>query len=297
MTHSIVIVTMNRPHELRRLLASLQHQSRPPDDILIIDAGADSNLAAVFPDADNRIRRIRMRPGLSAQRNRGLDEAPGDIVTFVDDDAELTPEYAETVLGCFAREKDLVAASGVNRAAVRPGLIEHTLRRLLGVQTGCGLYRMRYSGFPDVGAVVRRRVTAEVLPSTVLSLRREACRGLRFEEYWLSGAPLGLDTGRCFGEDVFFTRQLAQRGRMAVFPEAEYTHAGSPANRESLYVTQALYVFALRWISNSAASGIGRAARLWALFGQLMINTAQSIRYRNADYLRGWIRAMRVKMG
>lgn len=286
---------MNRQRELQRLLASLRQQTHPAEEILIIDAG-NAELTEECSDTVLRIRRIRVRPGISAQRNRGLDEAHCDILTFIDDDAELTPRYSETVLRRFRDEADLVALAGSNRAATCPGPVELALRRLLGVQTGCGSFRMRFSGFPDVAAAVPRRIAAEVLPSTVLSLRREVCRGLRFEEYWLSGAPLGLTTGRCFGEDLYFTHQLAKRGRMTVLDDAEYSHIESPVNRESLWTTQALYVFAMRWISDQTAAGTGRAARLWALFGQLLINTAQSIRYRESGYLRGYVRALRAKL-
>lgn len=286
---------MNRPRELQRLFASLRQQSHPADEILIIDAGT-AEFTAAFADIVPGVRHIKVQPGIAAQRNRGLDEARGDIVTFIDDDAELTPLYLETVLRRFNEETDLVALAGSNRAARCPGPVELALRRLLGIQTGCGSFRMRYSGFPDVAAAVPRRIAAELLPSTVLSLRRAACRDLRFEEYWLSGTPLGLATGRCFGEDLFFTHQLAKRGRMAVLDDAVFSHIESPANRESLFITQALYVFAMRWISDQTAAGMGRAARLWALFGQMLINTAQSIRYRESGYLRGYVRAMRAKL-
>ncbi len=298
MTHAIVIVTMNRAAELELALQSVLEQSIAVDEILVIDGGtavAQDELPSAF--ADPRIRWIRMEPGLSAQRNRGLQEAHSDILTFMDDDAVLSPGYVQQVMDVFMEEPSTVAVGGINIAAQFPGGVERLFRSLLGVQTGCGPNRMRRSGFPYMGFVPKRRTEVGILPSTVLSLRRSACEGLRFEEYWLSGAPLGLQTGRCFGEDVQFTAQLAKRGLLCLTPEAIFRHEPSSRNRESTYVTQALYVSAMRWISKQHAQGAaGRLLRLWALFGQLAINLAQSVRYTDAGYVRGWMRAMSAGM-
>ncbi len=296
MKHSLVIVTMNRPFELKRLLLSVLQQTRLPDEIVIVDAGQGSEAAEAVPELDDRLRVIPGTIGISAQRNRGLDEARGDIITYVDDDAQLSAEYCEISLGYFEREADIVALSGINTAAVFPGRLQRWLRRLFAVQTGCASYLIRRSGIPDVGAHPDSRLNAEVLPAGALSLRRAACHGLRFEEYWLSGIPLGFETGRCFGEDVFFTYQLSRRGTMIVIPEAEFSHIDSMHNRESVFVTQALYVFALRWISDAITFGPRRLLRLWALAGQCAINVAQTLRYRDSAYLRGYIRAMCAKM-
>jgi hypothetical protein len=290
---------MNRAAELELALQSALEQSIAVDEILVIDGGtaaAQDELPPAF--ADPRIRRIRMEPGLSAQRNRGLQEAHSDILTFMDDDAVLSPEYVQHVMGVFMEEPDTVAVGGINIAARFPGRVERLFRSLLGVQTGCGPNRMRRSGFPDVGFVPKRKSLVGVLPSTVLSLRSSACQGLQFEEYWLSGVPLGMQTGRCFGEDVHFTAQLAERGRLCIVPAAVFRHDPSPRNRESTYVTQALYVFAMRWISKQHAKGTaGRFLRPVALLGQLAINLAQCVRYADTGYIRGWLRAMSSGMG
>jgi glycosyltransferase involved in cell wall biosynthesis len=299
MTHSIVIVTMNRPAELDTLLGSIFEQSRPPEQILVIDGGDESAYAATFPRlADSRITRIRMTAGLSAQRNRGLEEATGDILTFVDDDAVLGPEYCARIVEACEVDSGIVALSGINAAAAYPGMFECLLRRMLLVQTGCAAYRMRISGFPDSGPV-HAAVTQEVqlLASTALSLRRTAIGGCRFEEYWLSAAPLGLATGRCFGEDMHFTWRLGSRGKLVILPSAVFFHVGSARNRESTFVTQALYVFAMRWISYQAATGlVGRAARRWALSGQFVINLLQTLRYTDTGYIRGYFKAVTTGM-
>jgi glycosyltransferase involved in cell wall biosynthesis len=287
MTHSVVIVTRNRPHEVERLLRALAEQTVVPDEVLLIDA-SDAAVDGERPHIPEglALRMIPSRAGLSAQRNIGLREARGEILTYFDDDAVPANVYCERVLSMFRSDDSVVALGGINKDLPRVGALEYALRVVLQVQTRRGTHGYRRSGFPD-----------RMLPSTALSLRRIACDGLSFEERWLSGEPLGLATGRCFGEDAYFTAQLAERGTMRLCPGAAFRHVPSSRTRESTFITQALYVYSLRWISDRAArTRWARALRVWALLGQGMINLAQSLRFAHAGYLRGYLRALRAPL-
>lgn len=297
MTHSVVIVTRNRPHEVQRLLRALAEQTVVPDEVLLIDA-SDAAVDGEPPHLAEglALRIIPSHAGLSAQRNIGLREARGDILTYFDDDAVPASEYCERILSLFRSDDSAVALGGINLDLPRVGAMEYALRVILQVQTRRGTHGYRRSGIPDpTGPYDATRV--HLLPSTALSLRRAACAGLSFEERWLSGEPLGLATGRCFGEDAYFTAQLAERGTLRLCPGAAFRHVPSSRTRESTFITQALYVYSLRWISDRAArTRLARALRLWALLGQGVINLAQSLRFAHAGYLRGYLRAMRAPL-
>jgi hypothetical protein len=110
---SIVIPTCNRAHLLGRALSSALPHAGPEDEILVIDDGSTDNTEAVVRQfRDPRVRFVRqVRCGAGAARNRGVREAAGDLIAFLDDDDEWLPfkldlqrrllAGAPSVLFCF----------------------------------------------------------------------------------------------------------------------------------------------------------------------------------------------------
>jgi GT2 family glycosyltransferase len=92
-TISVVVPTYRRPDALARALAGLTRQADPgaPWDVLVVDnddsPGAEPVVAAAKDDFSVPIRLVREpRRGASCARNRGIAEAGGTIVAFLDDD-------------------------------------------------------------------------------------------------------------------------------------------------------------------------------------------------------------------
>lgn len=98
---SVIICTRNpRESYLVRVLEALRNQSLSKDqwELLIVDNASDQPLAGRFAlDWHPAGRHVReMEPGLTPARLRGIREAVGDILVFVDDDNVLEPTYLET---------------------------------------------------------------------------------------------------------------------------------------------------------------------------------------------------------
>jgi len=91
---SVLIVTRNRVLALRALLGCLAAQTRPGDEILVVDNascdGTAEMLAAEFPQV--RVLRQERNLGCIEGRNLGLAAAGSDIAVCVDDDATCGPE-------------------------------------------------------------------------------------------------------------------------------------------------------------------------------------------------------------
>ena len=51
-------------------------------------------------------------PGISSARNQGIQEASGDIIAFVDDDAVLPPQWAEETSRAYARDDSVIGLTG-----------------------------------------------------------------------------------------------------------------------------------------------------------------------------------------
>ena len=127
---SIVILTSNRAPLLADCLAALEKQTRPPDEILIVDNGStDGTRAMLAHRAQNptqsapfpvpvpftpsiqsipSIRSTRSTPrlrviegpragGWAAARNLGVREAGGDWVAFTDDDCIPAPDWVARI--------------------------------------------------------------------------------------------------------------------------------------------------------------------------------------------------------
>ena len=92
---SAIIPAFNRRSEILRAIASCLGQTRPPDEILVIDdASTDGTADAVRALQDSRIillRHARNR-GAAAARNTGIEAATGEWIAFLDSDDEWSPQ-------------------------------------------------------------------------------------------------------------------------------------------------------------------------------------------------------------
>ncbi len=85
---SVVIVTRDRSDDLRELLLSLRRQTRPADEIIVVDnASADGTWEMLRADfAEVKAIRADQNLGCPGGRNVGLKAAAGDIAVCLDDD-------------------------------------------------------------------------------------------------------------------------------------------------------------------------------------------------------------------
>lgn len=110
LTVSLVIVSRNRPENLRRLLVSLRFLDHPEFEVIVV---SDIDPAKDLPDLWGRekIKFIRFdAPNISQARNLGLAEASGRIAAFIDDDAVPEPSWLSHLIAPFADEQ--VGAAG-----------------------------------------------------------------------------------------------------------------------------------------------------------------------------------------
>ena len=112
---SIIIPTFNGARRIGNCLDALLEQARTREaEIVVVDDGSTDNVAEVV----SRYSGVRLvsqaNAGPAAARNRGVQEAHGEIVLFTDDDCVPTSGWLDAMPAPF-RDPEVVGAKGVYR--------------------------------------------------------------------------------------------------------------------------------------------------------------------------------------
>jgi GT2 family glycosyltransferase len=101
---SVVIPAYWSQTTLARCLEALRRQTRPPDEIIVVNSSPESETAALirgaFPEVIFEQSPVRLLP--HAARNRGVELATGDLLVFTDPDCEADPNWLAVMLAAVA---------------------------------------------------------------------------------------------------------------------------------------------------------------------------------------------------
>ncbi len=99
---SAIVITYNRSGHLGKCLASLETQTRLPDEVVVADDGSDPEHVEVIGEAISKsplkvayVRQERKGHRTAANRNNGARRSTGDYLIFIDCDAVLFPNVVE----------------------------------------------------------------------------------------------------------------------------------------------------------------------------------------------------------
>lgn len=202
-TIAIIIVTADRPAEVRRCLTALQPQLTDNVAVLVVDASADDAAEIVTRDfAQARYLRSPVRH-MCAQRNLGTRAANAEVIAFLDDDAIPQPGWL---------------------AALRRGYDDPQIASVVGA--------VREDGLPVGGAIQRTAFGRQqqidnwacAAPVEVLNGRGA---NMSFRKSVLEQAGLFDENyrGHCNGEERdVFVRVRRTGGRILYQPDAVVIH-------------------------------------------------------------------------
>lgn len=94
---SIVVPAYNAASFLKETIDSIKQQTVQEWELIVVNDGSSDNTSAIVREAaDDRIILIEQtNVGVSAARNRGLMQAKGEYIVFLDADDLLAPDFLQ----------------------------------------------------------------------------------------------------------------------------------------------------------------------------------------------------------
>jgi GT2 family glycosyltransferase len=204
-----VIPTWNRRDLLLNLFESLRAQTRPFDEIIVVDNGSTDDSAELAERAGAKVLRMGRNVGFAAAVNRGIEATTADWVAILNNDVTFERDWLEKLL-CST---ELDFATGKILQAGDPSRLDGAFDE---VSRGACASRCGY-GKPD-GPAWNQPRRIRFAPMTAAIFKRQLFRDLG-----------GLDeTFGSYMEDVDFGLRCALAGREGRYvPSAVAYHRGS----------------------------------------------------------------------
>jgi glycosyltransferase involved in cell wall biosynthesis len=184
LTVSVITPCYNGSRYLEETLRSAVGQSRPPLEVIVVDDGSSDESAAIAERFGPPVRVVRQaNQGESVARNRGLAEARGTHVLFLDADDLLAPEALARLTEAVRDQPDAVALMGCAWFTTGPAS-PHTVRHL------------RHEGFyPDIIESNFGPPNCWLTPRAVVQAAGGFCEAMRWFEDWDLWWRVGLHAG------------------------------------------------------------------------------------------------------
>jgi GT2 family glycosyltransferase len=208
MSLTAIVPVWNGRDLLSRLLASLEAQTQPATEVLVIDNGSTDGAPDVARARGYRVIGMGRNAGFAAAVNRGIRESHGDWIAVLNSDVELAPDYLAKLVAAaapFATGKIFSAGSNDRIDATFDAVCRG------GVAWRVGQGRLDGPAFSTARQTSLAPWTAIVLRADLFD--RVGLLDERFESYL---------------EDVEFGLRCAAQGIAGMFvPQATAWHRGS----------------------------------------------------------------------
>ncbi len=129
---SLVVLTYNRPHGLRRCLKSILRMRKEyiPFEVIVVDDGSTTDNGPVINDFKETLNLrflIKEHGGVASTRNFGAKAARGKLVAFIADDYLLPQNYLIDVIDFFENHQDAYVITH-NIKSIGPSIFSYVQR-------------------------------------------------------------------------------------------------------------------------------------------------------------------------
>jgi GT2 family glycosyltransferase len=222
---SVIIPTIGRRDDLRKMLRSLAEQSRLPDEVIIVgeDVGdVPSEFCTLRP-------RFIYQPGSSASHNRNAGAAASDptsdLLAFLDDDMVLEPEALAAMMRFWESGPPDLGGAGFNWVNHPPMPVPRLKRTALAKRLG--LYSDQKgavvrSGFQTTYGYVDTDMLGSWLPSGAVVYPKTIFMEYGFDNWF---------EGYSYLEDLDLSYRVSRRYKLAMVSNARINHYPSGTGR------------------------------------------------------------------
>lgn len=256
---TLTICTYNRPHFLVETLRYAIAQTRPPAQVVVVDASDNwedhkAQMQRTFAETWDKIE-LNYVPAevrsLTFQRNQALRLARHEIVFSLDDDIYLRPDAAEAIMIGYEADpqEDIAMIAGLfvdgveqpnlPEASTQPPLahpsqrrsLKARLKQLLENQLTLDSHFVPYQADVDRSAAPAALASHNIVPGGLINGGRTTFRRK-------IGAQVGWsELLRYYAthEDSDFSYRMSYHGRLLVAPDAGFFHADGNEGNASRY--------------------------------------------------------------
>ncbi|MCG6962567.1 MAG: glycosyltransferase [Acidobacteria bacterium] len=263
---SVVIAAYDDRERLHECLLSVSRQ-RDPDgntEIIVVDDGSTDGTADMVRREHPAVRLVTGdNRGAEVARNRGVDEARGEIVAFIDSDCTAEPGWLQGMADNLRTDPLLVVG----------GRVVHR-----------GTFRQRLIGIADFGEYQGPKAReVRALPTCSMGLRKELFEKVRFDPRLRPNADTLLSEGlRRLGATLRYQPEIVVRHN----PTATAAELRARARRYGRSFVEARRLDpGLRW-SNFVRAGVPGVVA--ATLGRAVLDWTRLLLHRKAAGFRWW---------
>jgi len=225
---SVVIPTKDRPNELKECIEALLKQTRPIDELVIVDGSTSEEISDEIKKFISGIRipciYIREREGgLARARNIGARYAQGDIVVYVDDDVILGNDWVEKAVKTFKKYNKVGGLGGEVLAPVeKKALLFSKVSKIWSylflrdsIKKGSVTIAGHLTTHPNKLSFV------EWLGTSAVAYKKDVLKEFKFDERLELAAPYA------YYDDFDFSYRVGRKYKLLFNPELKAVHRAS----------------------------------------------------------------------
>ena len=231
---TVVIPTLNRPRDLEKAIKSILIQTKPPNELIIIDQSSDNKSKSLVKTLLKEKSYIHLKyilnpsiKGLVDAKRVSLKFASGNLIFFLEDDIVLEADYIKQIELGFISNLNMIGCSGVITNPPK----ENFLYKFLFLIFHRGIFKdNRINVHGNYSKHGNNLIESDMLSGGVSAWRREVFDKVEFD----------VTNGFHMLEDIDFSTRVAKYygKRLFINPNARLAHFWSPINRDALDIRQ-----------------------------------------------------------